>query len=42
MATDLDGGPNRTIPATIVSVCLIGYVGSMLFFFRMRKSNMQE
>ena len=36
MATDLESGPNRLIPAVIAAVCVIAYLGSMMFFVRMR------
>ena len=36
MATDLESGPNRFIPAVIAAVCVIAYLGSMMFFVRMR------
>lgn len=38
MATSLDSGPNKVIPAVISIVCLIAYLGSMMFFVRMRKA----
>ena len=38
MATDSDRGPNRFIPAVIASVCIIAYLGSMMFFVRMRQN----
>jgi xanthine/uracil permease len=37
MATDTENGPNRIIPAVIAAVCVIAYLGSMLFFIRMRR-----
>ncbi len=39
MATDLDSGPNAVIPAVIASVCTIAYLGSMMFFVRMRRDS---
>jgi hypothetical protein len=39
MATDLDSGPNLFIPAVIATVCVIAYLGSMMFFMRMRREN---
>ena len=36
MATDLENGPNRLTPAVIAAVCVIAYLGSMMFFARMR------
>ena len=37
MATDIEGGPNRFIPAVIAAVCMIAYLGSIVFFVRMRR-----
>jgi hypothetical protein len=37
MATDLKTGPNWLIPAVIAAVCVIAYLGSMMFFVRMRR-----
>ena len=39
MATDLETGPNRVIPTVTATVCVIAYLGSMMFFVRMRKDN---
>ena len=42
MATDLEKGPNRFIPAVIATVCVIAYLGSMMFFVRMRRENKRK
>ncbi|MGI9201206.1 MAG: hypothetical protein ACR2QL_09115 [Woeseiaceae bacterium] len=38
MASDLENGPNAVIPTVISTVCIIAYLGSMMFFVRMRKA----
>ena len=42
MATDLEKGPNRFIPGVIAAVCVIAYLGSMMFFVRMRRENKRK
>ena len=37
MASDLKEGPNWVIPTVIAAVCIIAYLGSMMFFLRMRR-----